>query len=109
MDPAVQAEAEAERERLRVLRARMTGLQACSLLPGSADKRFIRETCCREPGTLSDRQTAYIEILAWKYRRQLPPGVAPGKEPPPLPPKPAKRWADKPAPFHDRRRGVLPQ
>lgn len=108
MDPAVQADAEAERERLRILRARMAGLQACSLLPGSADKRMIREICCREPATLSDRQAALIERLAWRYRRQLPAGVAPAEEPPPLPPKPEKRWADKPVRGNDRRRGIAP-
>lgn len=62
-----------------------TALGECSMLPGSAQKRFARDLAFRakhqpeKPITL--RQRHYMEILAWRYRRQLPAKYRPDRKP----------------------------
>jgi hypothetical protein len=49
---------------------------------------------------LTDRQRYYMEILAWRYRRQLPAHLVPDTKPPPLPPvrkEPKPKKQKKPA------------
>jgi hypothetical protein len=54
------------------LRATIHRLARCRLMVGSWDKRFIREiTAFPGERTLSVKQAAMIEKLAYKYRRQL--------------------------------------
>lgn len=59
-------------ERQRLLAA---AIGRCRMLPGSNEKRFARDMAHRastdiaEP--LSDKQSDYLEITAFRYRRQL--------------------------------------
>lgn len=68
-----------------------TALGACSFLPGTAAKRFCRqmaETARLSPGhEISDRQRHYMQMMAWRYRRQLPAHFVPAEKPADLPPK----------------------
>jgi hypothetical protein len=66
-----------------------TALANCSFLPGSSQKRF-----CRNMGDiarlspdkeLSLRQRHYMELMAWRYRRQLPDECVPHAKPLDLP------------------------
>jgi hypothetical protein len=66
-----------------------TALANCSFLPGSSQKRF-----CRNMGDiarlspdkeLSLRQRHYMELMAWRYRRQLPEDCVPHAKPLDLP------------------------
>lgn len=66
--------------------ARLAALKKCTLFPGTAAKRFIRDTALGYP--LSDRQVQYIALLAWKFRRQIRSSLAPEKKPDDLPPRP---------------------
>lgn len=78
------AEAIAQEE-LAKLGERLRALGLCSLLPGTAQKRFIRSVADKAPEALSERQRAYVEILCWTFRRQLPPHLVPASKPPALP------------------------
>ena len=66
-----------------------TVLANCSFPPGSSQKRF-----CRNMGDiarlspdkeLSLRQRHYMELMAWRFRRQLPADVVPHAKPLNLP------------------------
>lgn len=81
-----------------------TTLGNCSFLPGSSQKRFCRnmaETARLSPEhEISLRQRHYMEIMAWRYRRQLPSDLIPASKPLDLPrkikvkkPKPEKPTA----------------
>lgn len=70
---------------LATLGERLRALGACSVPGGTAQKRFIRNVAGKAPETLSARQAAYVEILCWTYRRQLPPRLVPASKPPALP------------------------
>jgi hypothetical protein len=77
-----------------------TALANCSFLPGSSQKRFCRnmgDIAKLSPGKeLSLRQRHYMELMAWRYRRQLPDDCVPLSKPlnlpavvkPPKTPKP---------------------
>lgn len=55
-------------------------LNRCTLLPGSSDKRFIRDMARVPSGyQLSDKQENYLGALAWRYRRQMPSKLVPAK------------------------------
>lgn len=64
------------RDEIRIAQA----LRMVTFLPGSADKRFARAMEAHahrhalEP--LTEKQSAYLQQLAWKYRRQLPAEIA---------------------------------
>jgi hypothetical protein len=66
-------------------------LASCSFLPGSSHKRFCRnmaETARNKPEhDLSLRQRHYMELMAWRYRRQLPADCIPHSKPLDLPRK----------------------
>lgn len=53
----------------------IAALSYCTFLPGSYPKRFVRDMRWRmenEPDTeLSEKQAAYLEKLAWMYRKQI--------------------------------------
>lgn len=69
-----------------IARARLQALKKCVFLPGSNHKRFVRQT---DPaGKLTERQIAYIGILAYRYRRQMPDHLVPAQKPADLPPPP---------------------
>lgn len=60
------------------------------MLPGSSQKRFARDIAhiaATEPARdITLRQRHYMELLAWKYRRQLPHHLVPHAKPLDLPP-----------------------
>lgn len=66
-------------------------LWSCTFLPASRDKRFCRnmaDIAKHSPDTeLSLRQRHYMEIMAWRYRRQLPSAYVPSAKPLDLPAK----------------------
>lgn len=71
-------------------RNRIAALASCRFLPGSAQKRFVRSMAAAlsanphlEP---TPRQQAYLEDLAWHFRRQIPADLVPIT-------KPASLWA----------------
>jgi len=68
---------------------RVQALAGCRFLPGHPHKRFARQVAAQLAGggALTERQAAYLELLCWTYRRQLPPGLAPERKPPPVPPR----------------------
>ena len=51
-------------------------LYACTILPGTFDKRFVRDMWSRsfeqEPKPLSDKQHEILFRLVYKYRKQIP-------------------------------------
>ena len=51
-------------------REMVTALQRCSFLPGSFDKRFVRDVAAQERD-LTVRQDECLRGLAHKYRRQI--------------------------------------
>lgn len=65
---------------------RLEALKRCTFVPGSNPKRFCRDTPL--DNTLTERQCAYIDILAWRFRRQMPAALVPSAKPADLPPKP---------------------
>ena len=58
---------------------RAAALARCSFLPGSWDKRFVRDVASLK--THTPLQAANIDRLAWKYRRQLPARLVPSCDP----------------------------
>lgn len=52
-------------------------LSACSFLPGSSDKRFVKamafDAALLPDKELSTRQAARLMTMCHKYRRQMPP------------------------------------
>lgn len=47
-------------------------LALCTFLPGSHEKRFVRDMEGLGPyDMLSGKQSAYMEALAYKYRKQM--------------------------------------
>lgn len=68
-----------------------TALGSCRFLPASADKRFCRNMAdiarLSPENEISLRQRHYMEIMAWRYRRQLPKDLVPETKPLNLPAK----------------------
>lgn len=66
-------------------------LWSCTFLPASRDKRFCRNMAdianYSPDKELSLRQRHYMEIMAWRYRRQLPAKYVPPAKPIDLPAK----------------------
>lgn len=64
--------------------ARANALSDCRFTPGTFHKRFARETCSHIAlnGIITQKQAECIERMAWTYRRQLPPQLVPGAQPP---------------------------
>ena len=66
-------------------------LGGCSFCPATSQKRFARDIAflaVNDPAReISDRQRYYLEIMAWRFRRQLPARLVPENKPPNLPPK----------------------
>jgi hypothetical protein len=73
----------------------------CTYPPATPQKRFAREmsfVAKNDPSrVLSDRQSHYLEIMAWRYRRQMPRNLIPPSEPAPLPPAPKRPKTKPPA------------
>jgi hypothetical protein len=65
--------------------SRICALAACTFPPGSYDKRFVRDLHSRmaskDAVTLTEKQAAYVRILAWRYRRQMPAALVPATRP----------------------------
>jgi hypothetical protein len=56
-------------------------LARCTMLPGSWDKRFVRDLIgYSDDQVLSPRQAAMVEKLSHRYRRQIS-RLAPGGQP----------------------------
>ncbi len=60
-------------------------LERCSFLPASPDKRFVRQMATRSrkqaPPALTEKQAAFLDGLAWRYRRQIPDYLVPARAP----------------------------
>ena len=69
-------------------------LGACSYPPGTSQKRFALDILFLAEHSpdreLSDRQRHYMQLLAWRYRRQMPSRLVPESKPADLPPRPKK-------------------
>jgi hypothetical protein len=67
-------------------------LGSCSYPPGTSQKRFARDILFlaeNDPDKeLSDRQRHYMQLMAWRYRRQMPSRLVPERQPDDLPPQP---------------------
>ncbi len=70
---------------LVLLYERLTALRTVSMLSGTKAKRFTRQVCDMPLEKITARQRAYVEILCWTFRRQLPPHLVPASKPPALP------------------------
>ncbi len=46
-------------------------LARCSFLPGSYEKRFVRDMAASLDDELTIRQAHYIDLLYWHYRKQI--------------------------------------
>jgi hypothetical protein len=74
-----------------------TALDGCSLPPATLAKRFIRDQAFLARHSpereITLRQRHYLELLAWRFRRQLPDDLVPEAKPLNLPKarKPPKR------------------
>ena len=59
--------------------------QRVTFLPASTEKRFansMMERASRSPDTdLSPKQSQYLEIMAWRFRRQIPAHLVPSAKP----------------------------
>ena len=70
---------------------KIKALGDCRLLAGHPHKRFIRNMATfaemYPDNDLTERQAYYLEILCWRYRRQMPHDLVPQADPGPLPPK----------------------
>jgi hypothetical protein len=66
-------------------------LASCSMLPGTSHKRFVRDLAFvaghSPEKEISLRQRHYLELLAWKYRRQISRSLVPDSKPLNLPAK----------------------
>jgi hypothetical protein len=66
-------------------------LGRCSFMPGTNQKRFARDLAFvaeNDPSReITERQRYYMELMAWRYRRQIPSSLVPDRKPPDLPPK----------------------
>lgn len=80
-----------------------TALARCTFLPGSSHKRFCRNMAdvarLSPEKEISLRQRHYMELMAWRYRRQIASHLVPHAKPLDLPrpvkaPKPAKVAAE---------------
>lgn len=50
----------------------LQALKQCTFLPGSFDKRFVRDlSALPADAELTERQAANVERLAYRYRRQI--------------------------------------
>lgn len=83
-------------------RAIALALGQCSFLPASAQKRFARDIAYvaeHSPDKeLTPRQWHYLQVMAYRYRRQMPSNLVPAEKPadlPPPEPKPSRRQAKK--------------
>lgn len=60
-------------------------LGRCSFLPASGEKRFAHDMAAlaaRDPAAeLSDKQARYLQVLAYKFRRQMPAKLVPAEKP----------------------------
>lgn len=53
-------------------RRKVKYLERCSFRPGSYEKRFVRDMHGRpDEETLTIRQAHFIDVLYWKYRKQI--------------------------------------
>jgi hypothetical protein len=66
---------------LDLLQRRVKALGRVSFPPGIASKRFVREMQSVPAEQVSPAQAAWIERLAWRYRRQLPKELVPAVQP----------------------------
>jgi hypothetical protein len=50
----------------------LQGLRRCTFMPGSWDKRFVRDLASKpEDAELTEKQQEWVEKMAYKYRRQV--------------------------------------
>jgi hypothetical protein len=60
-------------------------LERCTFLPASIEKRFANSMAARSrmqsPPALTEKQSALMQQLAWRFRRQLPAELVPASKP----------------------------
>jgi hypothetical protein len=61
------------------LREQLRHLQACTMIPGCWDKRFVADTFQKDPAKLTENQRNQVRRLAYKYRRQMPAQLVPNR------------------------------
>lgn len=68
-----------------------THLGGCSFLPGTSMKRFCKDLAWLAANNptqeITLRQRHYMELMAWRFRRQLPRHLVPHSKPLDLPAK----------------------
>lgn len=69
-----------------LLRRRMEALTGAEIRMSEWEASFVDQVCWRGAGGVSPRQAATVALICWRHRDQLPPDLAPAKEPK-LPPK----------------------
>ena len=62
-------------------RRRMKALADCRLGAFNQAKNFLADLIRAHPRDMTARQRNYVELLAWRYRRQLPDDLVPPEEP----------------------------
>lgn len=83
-------------------RLKVNYLSKCSFLPGSYEKRFVRDMAKHsEDYELSIRQAHYIDLLYWMYRKQI--AAMPGNDKPEVY-RPGELMVDKAVEKPSRRR-----
>lgn len=69
-------------------------LGRCRFLPASTEKRFCLDMASKAhliTAELTEKQAAFLALMAWRYRRQLDPSIRPTVEPRPLGAAPIRR------------------
>jgi hypothetical protein len=64
-----------------MLRRRMEALTGPDIRLNDWEDGFVSDVCWRGAGGLTPRQEATIALICWRKRDQLPPDLAPSKEP----------------------------
>jgi hypothetical protein len=90
-------------EEALLLQRRMAALNDGDLVLRDWDMTFIQSICWKQPETLTPRQREMVELLAWRYRAQIPAALAPTREPKlsPRPERPDRSF--EPGPKHRKR------
>ena len=66
---------------IELMRRTIGALRRAPIRPGCADARRVRELSRIDLERISDEDRAMLRLLAWRWRRALPPGLAPNLPP----------------------------
>lgn len=73
------------REASEMERARALALRKCTLPVASMTKRFVRTVAAQMmavPPMITHKQAVYIDVCAYRFRRQMPAELVPAEPPP---------------------------